>query len=432
MLKLEKNSRFHILVLTACLSFVSLLYGSGMNAFNFLQMNIGSRAQGMGKAYTAMSGDLNGIYYNPASVSFAYRPAMMFFHAQLYEDLAVENYSAMLPNINNFAFSLGISFLHVPAITKYEINPGTGEPIERGQFQFYDFVPQLGVSYRWNNAISTGFQIKYLQERIDEVSASGIAFDLGMLYKLPIDFLSIGAAVQNLGPGINFDQTKEKLPLTYRMGVAYQLPAYMFTFSFDAVKTINEDWQFYPGLELEFMNSVALRAGYQFDTEIGAGYNVGAGFKFLDNYQINYVFSPAGILGSTHRAEICFKLGSAYSREAYAPSYDYTSGEVLSRANENRNISYFLPTPTGLVSKKVNDQLILSWDKTPLSEAKYLVWVEIPGKTGIVKVTKTPVAENTYTFKPTVDEINLTFYISVIKDNRESEFSKPLKVKYHK
>jgi hypothetical protein len=361
MLKFEKNSVIIVIILMSCFTLNSLLYGAGMNSFNFLQMNIGSRAQGMGKAYTAMAGDLNGIYYNPASISYGMRPAMMFFHGQLYEDLAVENFSAMLPNVSNFAFSMGVSFLHVPAITRYDINPGTGEPIENGQFEFYDFVPQLGISYRWTNSLSTGFQAKYLHERIDEVSASGIAFDVGFLYKLPVDFLSVGGAVQNLGPEITFDQAKENLPLTYRMGLAYQYPAYMLTLAFDAVKTVNEDWQFYPGIETEFMNSFALRAGYQFDTEIGAGYNIGAGFKFLNNYQINYVFSPAGILGSTHRAEICINVGRPYSSRSYESRTDYSSSKAISRINENRNISYFLPVPTGLSSQKINNQLVLEW-----------------------------------------------------------------------
>ncbi|MBN2364633.1 MAG: PorV/PorQ family protein [Calditrichaeota bacterium] len=403
---------------------------SGNNAFNFLQMNIGSRAQGMGKAFTAVSGDLNGLYYNPASVGFALHPSLMFYHAQLYEDIAIENFSAMLPDVRNFTFSMGLSYLHLPEIDEYEINGGS--PVHLGTFQVYDFVSQVGVSYLMNRRVSMGMQMKYLQERIDEVTASGVAFDIGVLARLPIDYLSIGASVQNMGPNVKFDQTKEKLPLTYRLGLAYQLPAYMVTFAFDAVKTIDEDWQFYPGLEMEFLKSLAIRTGYQYNPDVGGGYNVGAGLKFLDNYRLNYVFSSAGILGSTHRAEICINLRSGKDKKSYDYVKAFPASNKATSMNVNRNISYFLPVPGSLTYRKLSNELILSWEKSALSDAQYHVWVEIPGKTGIVKITEKPLSENIYTFKPTVDKIDLVFYVSLYKDGKESEFSEPLKVKYRK
>lgn len=75
----------------------SNLYGAGTTGFNFLRMNIGSRAQGMGNAFTAISSDINGLYFNPASVGFSVRPTLMFYHAKWFEDLSVENLSFIFP-----------------------------------------------------------------------------------------------------------------------------------------------------------------------------------------------------------------------------------------------------------------------------------------------------------------------------------------------
>ena len=425
---------FIINLLLLSLMVTTPIQAGGTNSFNFLQMGVGSRAQGMGNAFTAVPSDINSIYFNPASIGFSYHPTLMFFHGQLYEEMALENFTAIYPGLNHFTLTFGLSYLHLPAIDKYEIDPSSGEAIPLGDFRIYDFVPQLGVGYQLASNFSLGMQVKYLQERIDDITASGVAFDFGALYQIPIDFLTIGGSIQNLGPKITYDQVKENLPLTYRLGLAYQLSAYMVTFAFDGVKTTGEEWRFYPGLELEVMNSVALRAGYQFQNDIGAGYNVGLGFKFLDNYAINYVYSPYGILGNTHKAEISFSFpGKTGERKSFAPQEpEEEISPVEVNTAESRNVSYFLPVPTVLKAVRSGDQLILSWDKIDVSEAKYYVYVELPGKSQIVRVTKEPIVENTYTFKPTVNQINLRFYVSFVKENWESELSKPLPVKFKK
>ena len=58
---------------TLVLLFTAFEYcdASGTNSFNFLKMNIGSRSQGMGNAFTAVSSDLNSVYYNPAGIGFS-------------------------------------------------------------------------------------------------------------------------------------------------------------------------------------------------------------------------------------------------------------------------------------------------------------------------------------------------------------------------
>lgn len=412
----------------------SILYSQGTNSFNFLQMSIGSRAQGMGNAFTAIPADINSIYFNPANIALAMRPNIMFFHGQMYEQIAVENLTAVYPRFHNLTLSFALSYLHLPEIEKYDIDPLSSEPLAAGKFQVYDFVPQIGIGYNINPDFSMGLQIKYLQERIDDITASGVAFDFGALYQIPIDYLTIGASIQNLGPKISFEKAKEHLPLTYRLGMAYQLSAYMVTFAFDGVKTLGEEWRFYPGLEVELMNSLSLRAGYQFQNDIGPGYHVGLGFKFLDNYAINYVYSPYGILGSTHKAEFNFSFkketAKAESYRSTIPEKKYNPSEIITA--ETRNISYFLPVPTGLTVSKMEDQLILTWDKIDVPDPQYYVYVELEGKAKVVRITKEPVTENKYTFNPTVDEIHLRFFVSFVKDNKESELSRPLEVKYKK
>jgi hypothetical protein len=388
-------------------------------------MNIGSRAQGLGNAFTAVSGDINGIYYNPAIPAFAFRPTLMLYHAQWFEDISIENISFLFPNVNNFAFSFGLSYLHLPDIDGYDINLATGEAIPGESFQIYNIISQLGISYKAGRKFSFGIQVKYLNEKIENVSARGFAFDLGLLYKLPVDFLSFGASVQNLGPEIKYEEQKEQLPLTFRIGLAYQIPYTRALISVDGVKIIDEDWRIYPGIEVGLVQNFALRAGYQFQQDIGDGYNFGFGINFLDDYNINYVFAPYGELGSTHRAEFVINFGGFGKQQV-------SSGKRVKKYPEEQILitSSKLPVPSGLKAEQRGSKIILHWNSSFITGSKYNVYVKVAGKKGVVKITKEPLLSTQFSLVPKVNQINLLFYVSVVKDKKESYLSKPTLFKY--
>ena len=413
-----------LVVIVFTLAAMTPVWASGTNSFTFLQMQIGSRAQGMGNAFTAIPAHIDGLYYNPASSAFSPRPEMMLYHSSWIEDISIENISFLYPRVNNFAFSAGFSYLHLPEIDEYDIS--NGNPVRGGTFQIYNLISHVGASFQTGEVFSAGIQIKYLQERIADVVASGVAFDLGILYKLPVEYLSFGMALQNLGPKLKYDEYKEKLPLTYRFGVAYQLPYNPLTFALDVVKISDEDWKFYPGFEFEVLNGLALRAGYQFQKDIGAGYNVGVGFAFLENYSLNYVYSPYGILGNTHRAEFVFNFGSLYHKSSEPRPSSYPMQTSYS------SYSSHLPIPKGLTAKQLGDEVILSWDASYIREAKYNIYVEIPGRTGIVKINKEPLTDTNLTFNPTVSSLKLKFYITLVTGNSESEKSEALEFVFRK
>ena len=66
-----------------------------------------------------------------------------------------------------------------------------------------------------------------------------------------------------------------------------------------------------------------------------------------------------------------------------------------------------------------------------MKEAKYNIYVQIPGKTGIVKINYDPVEDTYYTFNPTVSQLDLKFYVTLVYKNKESRLSEPLKFKFN-
>ena len=48
----------------------------------FLKLGVGGRAIGMGEAYSALSDDASGMYYNPAGISFGAGDEVTLMHKQ--------------------------------------------------------------------------------------------------------------------------------------------------------------------------------------------------------------------------------------------------------------------------------------------------------------------------------------------------------------
>ncbi len=433
----RKLFRINFILMIGAVFILLVNLSAANNGASFLRMNVGSRAQGLGGAYTALSNDINGLYYNPAGMGFVVQPSMMLYHGQWIEDISLENISFLMPFKNNLSLAGGITYLHLPNIDRYEIDPVTGGPLAEGTFQAYDFIGQLGVAYRMGWDLSLGLTGKFFQERLDDVTASSFAFDAGILYHTPIDYLNIGFAVQNLGPGVKYQNTSEKLPLSYRMGIAYQLPYNAVTFSADAVKVRGENVKFYPGVEVEFLDAFSLRSGYEFGKDTGSGYSLGLGLKFMDKYQFNYVYAPYGVLGNTHRAELVIRLGGIVGNNFSENEYRNSKSAKKARrllAEENLKQTHpqveQLPIPDGLKAVKIGEKVLLSWRKVNSTKAKYNLYVEIPGKTKMVRINDSPLENNEFTFQPTVGDLNMIFYVTAVDFSHESNKSKPYQVHY--
>ncbi|MEW5694271.1 MAG: hypothetical protein AB1765_13370 [Candidatus Hydrogenedentota bacterium] len=69
-----------------------------------------------------------------------------------------------------------------------------------------------------------GATVKYIQMKINNEKSTGIALDIGCLYKPTVENLTIGANIQNLGPKLKaFISEKDALPLNIKVGGAYKL-----------------------------------------------------------------------------------------------------------------------------------------------------------------------------------------------------------------
>ena len=72
---------------------ITTLYGvdkTGTTAAKFLSIGVGSKAVGMGGAYTSIADDATAMYWNPAGISFYNTREVYFNHSNWIADIAFD------------------------------------------------------------------------------------------------------------------------------------------------------------------------------------------------------------------------------------------------------------------------------------------------------------------------------------------------------
>jgi len=194
----------------------------------------------------------------------------------------------------------------VPDIERRET--ATSEPLS-----YFD-AHQVALGAAWAREfakkVDLGLTLKWLYEKIDIHTASGIALDLGGIYSLRND-LRLGLAVLNLGPRMKFEKQKYSLPTFYKFGTVYSKKENYFkgnySIALDIVKPKDDPLAVHTGAEYEFPQNLSLRLGYEFGYD-EKGFTFGVGFK-VKKYGIDYAFVPySSDLGNTHRISLNVEL----------------------------------------------------------------------------------------------------------------------------
>jgi hypothetical protein len=280
----------------------AVVFAGGTTA-SFLKLGSGARAAGLAGAFTAVSGDMNAISYNPAGLAGLKRSEAGFTRAELVEGVSYNflGYSRPAAKGN---IGLGVNYLGQASIE------GRGASREAiGSFQASDTAINLAYARPVTSRSGVGLNFKYITSRIAGESANGWAVDAGWQYKTPVSGLGIGFAVQNLGPEMKFLDEGSALPLTARAGAGYVLLDNVLL-SLDVSRQVNEKKTvFSVGSEYAVFNSLFMRAGYLASAVSGGspadagGLKAGFGFK-LRNFSLDYAVAPFGDIGKAHRISL--------------------------------------------------------------------------------------------------------------------------------
>lgn len=196
--------------LIVCIAIVllaaSCLYAGGSERIGTsgaqeLRIPVGSRATAMGGADIASVVGAEAIFWNPAGVAYQEGTEAMFSHLEYIAGINV-NYFGVTTDLEDFG-SLG---LHAKVISIGEMEvTTTAQPQGTGE-TFSPTFAVVGLTYAkmFTDRVSFGVTASLISEKIEQVSANGVAFDFGFIYDPLWQGLKFGIALKNYGPQMQF------------------------------------------------------------------------------------------------------------------------------------------------------------------------------------------------------------------------------------
>jgi len=335
---MKNKIKILILILTLFLA-VSNIYASGGTRTGTagaqeLIIPVGARGIAMGTGNVADCYGIEALYWNPAgAATLEHSVDLLFSHMSYIANIGVE-YGAVATNIEGFGvLSLSLKSLAVGDIpvTTTQTPDGTG-----ATFSPQFIVAGLTYSKLLTERISIGATVNFVSETVDKVSATGISFNAGVLYKDLADItgLNFGVVLSNLGPqmkysgsgllqlatvsGLNrpptynsLDAEPFDLPSSFQLGLAYKpviddINSLQFSGTFQNNNFSGDEYKV--GAEYGYDNLVFLRGGYSMspksqNPDYIFGLTAGLGLKYSFQgvaLKIDYAYQAVKYFGGNN------------------------------------------------------------------------------------------------------------------------------------
>jgi hypothetical protein len=263
----------------------------------------------MGESFCAVADDINALYWNPAGIAQIQERQCTFMYSDWLEKIKYNYLAYVHPEkILDGIMGGAITLLDPGSIDKRNED---GE--DEGSYEAKDMALAVSYARQLMDNCSLGATLKYIQMEIDGKKSTGVALDVGCLYKPEIENLTLAAVVQNFGPKLSaFDKEKDGLPTNFKVGGAYKLLDNALTLSLDINFPSDNDTNFNFGVEYWFREIMAIRAGYKTLTKKelkSSDLTFGAGFRLAGTgIGIDYAYCDYDDLGDTHRVSLMTKF----------------------------------------------------------------------------------------------------------------------------
>jgi len=336
---------FRRLTLSLCLVLMAIapLAAISEGALLFLTFEPGGRANGMGRAYSAIADDGFGMWWNPGATAFNRDRQIALNHIPWLQGSGLNDMFYEYLGWNQYFEDIGNINAHIVLLDAGTQEQTDANSLSLGSFHPFDIAGAIGYSYELIPGIlGLGANFKLIYSYLapatgltdSEGKAFSFAFDLGSKYRnaLNVPGLDLALVIQNMGPDVTFvDQEQaDPPPMTLRVGAAYTVmddPMSRLSFSAEASKMLaNRDplikrfitgWEhmdetiYGAGAEFVYLDLIALRGGYFADIAgkiTGPSLGVGIQYTFDTRYKISADFAmvPGGELTAFNKV---FSLG---------------------------------------------------------------------------------------------------------------------------
>ena len=300
---------FILLVVVAFLGKVTIAASNaGRTAADFLLIGVGARAAAMGGAYTAVTNGASAAYWNPAGLTEVTAGEAILGHYAWYQDINLEHGTVAYRVSDRTTIATSISYLGYGQIDGRDINGQS-----TGDLAAYDWAGSFSVGVKATPEIDAGVTAKFINQKLDDISSSTIALDLGVKYLH--ERFTVAAVVANIGPDMNFAGISERIPSSGRIGISFSPFNDLLLTSIEFEKRFYGGSVIRHGFEMTFSHQYFIRAGYSFYPgdkirAFGGGPSMGLGVRF-EKAELDYAFTPHDGYSSEslHRFSFIFKFG---------------------------------------------------------------------------------------------------------------------------
>jgi tetratricopeptide (TPR) repeat protein len=282
----------------SCLVFPADAGTGASSGVEFLKLGAGARPLAMGDAYTGLADDASALFYNPAGLANLNFPEVMTMYNKYLVDSMQQAAGIVYPTRFGI-LAVGYSGFNSGDIQGYDQN-GTATSV----FTTGSSCLSLSLGRKINPSLSFGLSLKQVSEKLEASSASAVAADAGLFYRVSPN-VTAGLAALNLGSGLKFINDNTPFPTAYRGGVAYSSRVYEDEVNLTGdLVSYADGTKMNFGAEYIFRNLLALRAGLS-GNSLRAGIGVAANLFSLD-----YAYLGHQDLGAAHQVSISLLFGA--------------------------------------------------------------------------------------------------------------------------
>ncbi len=310
------SKRVHFTALVVgCLCMAANMSAQQSVIFSFLRSTISARMAGLGGATVAVADDPANVVINPAVLTTVDSSTVTatFIKHVLDINAGYATYNRSVEGLGEMGFTIG--YLNYGSFSRTSV---TGD--RTGSFAANDLAVSVSLANEFDSLISYGVTAKVLHSTIPDMSSSALAFDAGILYRMPARRLNIGLSILNVGTQLStYDGVRDRLPLDMRLGVSHRLRGLPLLINFslnhltdetdnvlDRLQNFSVGGELYLGkvlqARLSYDNRLRNTSGVNIASQL-SGLSAGVGLR-LTSFSFDYAYSALGAAAVMHRLSL--------------------------------------------------------------------------------------------------------------------------------
>jgi len=304
-------------ILLIALGLISLLplfaqnENAGTTGFDSLKLIYNARTMAMGGAVNGIPRNADALDFNPAAILAAPNSSVATTFMDHLVGSAGGSVNYVYSRNQYIAWGAGLRYWNSGSIDRTEISP-TGELIETGEtFGANSMMASVSTARFVSPALDFGASLKFIYDSIDDVSASALMVDVGIIHHTVNERIKVGLSARNIGFQSSYytsAKQSEKLPSTFGAGISVKMNEKLLG-DIDLSKATGENIVARLGVEYAINPALCLRGGFRSnagDYNLGGfwsftgGSSLGLGWK-IKQMNLDYAVASYGDLGITNQ-----------------------------------------------------------------------------------------------------------------------------------